>query len=163
MTSHLGAPRLVGRQAQVWWMQGTEAGTRAIGWGVSHKWQYQTQGGEGRDSMYPVRVTDDYRQGGYSRKGLRSGESGETEKVGGGHRSGRCPFPHMQGNLAHKQGPPGREASPPGGGVERGFIPTFHLVPSPPTPFWPPLPSRAGLGLGIDGNLPPHSPLRSSS
>lgn len=32
--SHPDAPRLVGRQEQVWCMQGTEVGTRAIRWGT---------------------------------------------------------------------------------------------------------------------------------
>lgn len=49
-------------------------------------------------------------------------QCGDTEVVGG------CSFPRMRGNAAHSQRTPGREASPPEGGVERGFVPT-----SPPS------------------------------
>lgn len=76
----------------------------------------------------------------------------ETGVVGVGHRSGGCSFPIMQGNSAHSQGSPGREESPPGGGAERGSVPTSPLSLAP-------LPSEAGMGVGIDGNLSPPSPL----
>lgn len=95
-------PGLWGRQAQVWWPQGTEGAPGPLGKGSSWRRQYQSQVREGQGSKCPVEGTGGHSQGGCGKKGFGECRPG---------RQGGCRGKREGVSLPTRAGPPGREAS----------------------------------------------------
>lgn len=91
------------------------------------------------------------RLGRCGRKGLQSAVLGNWSG-GSGARIRRVSLSNYAGQLGPQPRVSRKKESPAGGGADRGSVPTSLLSLAP-------LPSEAGMGVGIDGNLPPPSPL----
>lgn len=88
---------------------------------------------------------------GCGRKGLQSTVPGDWSG-GSGTWIRRVFLSSYAGQLSPQPRVPRKGGISPKGGADRGFVPTSPLSLAP-------LPSEAGMGVGIDGNLPPPNPL----